>query len=346
MKKREAEFKLVVWDLDHTVWEGTLLEDKTVTLKSGIKEMIKELDSRGILHSIASKNNHKDAMKKLSEFGLIEYFLYPQINWNSKSSSIKRLADHLNIAFNTIIFIDDQRFERDEVSTELPEVTCIPAEEYLSLLSMPRLQPRFVTEDSRRRRLMYMEEMLRKQEEVEFEGTADKFLQTLRMKLTVSEAQEQDLKRAEELTVRTNQLNATGVTYSYEELELYRTSPYHKLYICELEDKYGSYGKIGLALVETEKNWHIKLLLMSCRVMSRGLGTIMLNFIMHQAKQHDSSLLADFRRTDRNKQMYIAYRFANFQEISSNEDGQILLSNDLTKIQGFPPYVEVIAKEK
>jgi predicted enzyme involved in methoxymalonyl-ACP biosynthesis len=69
------------------------------------------------------------------------------------------------------------------------------------------------------------------------------------MTLTISYAKEEDLQRAEELTVRTNQLNATGYTYSYSELNQFLLSNQHKLLIAGLDDKYGSYGKIGLALV-------------------------------------------------------------------------------------------------
>lgn len=346
MKTREVECKCVVWDLDNTIWDGILLEDSTVTLKPGIENVLKELDSRGILHSIASKNNYEDAMEKLSEFGIIEYFLYPEISWNSKSSAIKRLATNLNIGLDTIVFIDDQAFEQEEVKSELPQVTCIPAEKYLELLSTEKLKLRQVTEDSQRRRSMYLEDMKRKQDEIEFQGPTNKFLQTLEMRLIISEAQEQDLRRAEELTVRTNQLNATGITYSYEELDWYRTSPNHKIYICELIDKYGSYGKIGLALVNIKADWRLSLLLVSCRVMSRGVGTIFLNYIMNQAREHSGLLYADFRRTDRNKQMYIAYKFANFQEISSDEEGHILFVNDLSKIQEYPTYVEIMIKNE
>ena len=73
-----------------------------------------------------------------------------------------------------------------------------------------------------------------------------------------------DLQRVEELTVRTNQLNASGYTYSFDELEVFLTSSSHKLYVAELVDKYGSYGKIGVALVEiSDDKWTLKSMLMS-----------------------------------------------------------------------------------
>ena len=92
--------------------------------------------------------------------------------------------------------------------------------------------------------------------EREFVGTNEEFLATLGMIFTIAPAGEEDLQRAEELTVRTNQLNSTGYTYSYEELDALRESPDHLLLVATLADRFGSYGKIGLALVEKgEPDW-------------------------------------------------------------------------------------------
>ncbi|OYD09088.1 HAD-IIIC family phosphatase [Paludifilum halophilum] len=344
MKK---EFKCVIWDLDDTLWDGTLMESDRVVLKESVREILEELDSRGILLSIASRNNYEDAMHKLQEFGIDHFFLYPEINWNAKSSTVGKIQKKLNIGMDTILFIDDQEFERDEVQSAHPEITCMDAGEYLKLLDDSRLQPQFITEDSKRRRLMYLEESQRKKDEEAFDGPSDAFLATLNMKFIISEAREEDLKRAEELTVRTNQLNATGRTYDYEELDAFRQSDNYRLLVCELVDKYGSYGKIGLALIEkTRTHWHLRLLLMSCRVMSRGVGTVFLSYIMQEAKGKSKKLLADFKRTDRNRMMYVTYRFANFQEVSADETGQILFENDLSRIQPFPPHIEVCTPQK
>src|SRR5690242_10504981 len=84
--------KCVVWDLDHTLWDGTLAEDGQVCLREHIIEIIKVLDSRGILHSIASKNDYKTTMRKLEELGIEQYFLYPQISWNAKSLAVETIA--------------------------------------------------------------------------------------------------------------------------------------------------------------------------------------------------------------------------------------------------------------
>ena len=338
---RRKSIKCVVWDLDNTLWNGVLLEDKEISLRPEVVDIIKTLDSRGILNSIASKNDCASALKQLELWGLSDYFLYPQINWNSKASSLQEIARELNIALDSIAFVDDQPFEYEEVTFSTPEVLCIDASHIPSLLDMPEMMPRFVTEDSQRRRQMYLSDRLRTQQEKNFVGTSNAFLATLGMVFTVSPAREEDLQRAEELTVRTHQLNTTGYTYSYDELHALITSPSHLLFIASLEDKYGPYGKIGLALVEQEKDvWHIKLLLMSCRVMSRGIGTAMLTHIMNLARTAGVRLQADFVPTDRNRLMYITYKFIGFKEIQK-QDNLVIFEHTLEQIPPFPDHIQV-----
>lgn len=100
---------------------------------------------------------------------------------------------------------------------------------------------------------MYITDSKRKEVEDNFIGTKEEFLASLDMRFIISKVEKDDLKRAEELTVRTNQLNATGYTYSYEELDKLSKSEDYMVLISELKDKYGDYGKIGLTLVEKKK---------------------------------------------------------------------------------------------
>jgi FkbH-like protein len=340
--KDERYIKCVVWDLDHTLWDGVLLEDQHVHLKENVTEIIKALDERGILQSVASKNDYELAMAKLAEFGLQDYFLYPQISWNSKVSAIENIARSINIGMDTIAFVDDQQYELAEVNFSLPKVMCIDAAHTNEILTRPEMNPRFITEDSRLRRIMYLTDLERKRAEEVFVGPKEEFLATLNMVFVLSNAKEDDLQRAEELTLRTNQLNATGYTYSYDELNYFRQSSDHKLIIASLDDKYGSYGKIGLSLIECKETvWTIKLLLMSCRVMSRGVGTILINHIRNLAKQHNVRLCAEFIPNDRNRMMYVTYKFAGFKQIDKVGDIEIL-EDDFTFIQSNSDYVKVM----
>ncbi|ACL75351.1 HAD-IIIC family phosphatase [Ruminiclostridium cellulolyticum] len=342
---RGTKVKCVVWDLDNTVWDGVLLEDGNVNLFNEVASIIKTLDSRGILQSIASKNDYDLALAKLEEFGLREYFIYPQINWNSKSFSIKEIAKAINIGVDTLAFIDDQQFELEEVKFAVPEVFCIDASNLGNLLDIPEMNPVFITEDSKNRRLMYVSDIERNKLEDEFEGPKEEFLASLNMSFTIMHVQEGDLQRAEELTVRTHQLNTTGYTYSYEELDSFRKSNKHKLLIASLEDKFGTYGKIGLALVEcNDDEWILKMLLMSCRVMSRGVGTIMINYVAEQAKKAGVRMLAEFIPNDRNRMMYITYKFAGFQEIQE-KNGLCILEKDTNEIPPYPDYIRVVKED-
>jgi FkbH-like protein len=339
--RKPGSVKCLVWDLDHTVWEGILLEDPEVRLRPGVAEALAALDGRGILHSIASRNDHDLAMAKLRELGLDEYFLYPKVNWGTKSASIAAIAKDLNLGIDALAFVDDQPFEREEVQFTHPQVLCFDAAELPELLDRPELSPRFITEDSRLRRRMYQADIARNQAEESFAGAAEEFLATLGMVFTIAPCREEDLKRAEELTVRTHQLNTTGYTYSYEELDALRQSDRHRLLVCSLTDKYGSYGKIGLTLVEKgAQAWTVKLLLMSCRVMSKGVGTILINHLLALAKEAGVRLQAEFVSNDRNRAMLVTYKFAGFKEVDRRGEVAIL-ENDLTRIQPPPPYVDL-----
>jgi FkbH-like protein len=340
--KKPKGVKCVVWDLDHTVWNGILLEDDHVELRPGVLDILRTLDERGILQSIASRNDHDRAMARMEALGIAEYFLHPHINWNAKGENVAGIAKALNIGLDTFVFIDDQPFEREEVQFACPDVRTIDAIDLTGLLDLPEMNPEFITDDSRKRRQMYQADIQRNRAEEGFNGPSEDFLRTLEMRFTLAPCSEADLQRAEELTVRTNQLNTTGYTYDYDELNVFRQSPGHLLLVAGLEDRYGTYGKIGLALVEktTPEYWTIKLLLMSCRVMSRGVGTIMMSHIMQETKKAGAKLRAEFKSNGRNRMMEVTYRFGGFREIS-REGELVLFEHDLETIQPFPEYVHV-----
>ena len=340
-KPVQGRVKCVVWDLDNTVWDGVLLEDANVTLRPWVVAHIRKLDSMGVLHSIASKNDHEAAVAKLEELGIADLFLYPQVNWNAKSSSIRAIAKAFNLGVDAFAFVDDQEFERAEVAHEIPQVTCVDVVDLDEVLSRPDFHPRFVTDESAQRREMYRSQIARDELEKDFVGTNNEFLASLEMTFTIEAARREDLQRAEELTVRTNQLNSTGRTYSYDELDVLRESDDHLLLVASLTDKFGSYGKIGLALVEKgETVWHLRMLLMSCRVMSRGVGMVLLNHIMRLASAAGAKVHADFVETGRNRMMQITYAFAGFTEVS-REGNRVVLEAGLEQLQPPPDYVHI-----
>ena len=345
-KPREGRVKCVVWDLDNTLWDGVLLEDQDVSPRPEVVAVIEELDRRGVLHSVASRNDHDLAMDTLARFGLHEYFLYPQISWNDKSTAVATVAGRLNIGLDAVAFVDDQEFELAEVRFAHPDVVGVHAEDVAALPGLPEFTPRFVTEESGRRREMYRSAMDRDRAEADFTGSNEQFLATLDMEFTIAPAGEDDLQRAEELTIRTNQLNSTGVTHSYAELDGYRTSPDHLLLVAALDDRFGSYGTIGLALVhKRDRAWRLKLLLMSCRVLSRGVGGVLLNHIMRLARDAGVDLEAELVDTGRNRMMYVTYRFAGFTQVGV-EDGVSVLRADLDRVADAPTYLRLIRPDQ
>jgi FkbH-like protein len=335
------KIKCVVWDLDHTVWSGILLEGDALALRPGVRELIEAFDQRGILQSVASRNESGPAREQLKRFGLEAYFLHPQINWDPKSESVKRIAERLNLGVDTFAFIDDQVFERDEVRFSVPEVRTYDAAEIVRLRDDPDFVPTAITADARRRREMYQADLLRQEEETRFKGPSEAFLATLGMELSVAPAAAEDLLRVEELVARTNQLNTTGLIYSFEELAALRSSADHVLLVAGLTDKHGPYGKIGVVLLQrTEDRWTIKLLLMSCRVMSRGVGGVLITLLRREARVAGVRLFADFHATDRNRMMYITYKFAGFSDVAESA-GTTLMEADLTEIPELPGYLKL-----
>jgi FkbH-like protein len=340
-KPKRGRVKCIVWDLDNTLWDGVLLEDSDVRVRPWVVENIKDLDAKGVLHSIASKNDRETAMAKLEELGLAQYFLCPQIGWNAKSSSIEAIAKALNLGLDAFAFVDDQDFERAEVAFGAPEVTCVDILELGEALERPEFRPRFVTDESARRREMYQGQIARDELEKDFVGTSEEFLAGLEMAFTIEFAKREDLQRAEELTVRTNQLNSTGRTYSYDELDALRESPDHLVLVASLTDKFGSYGKIGLALVEKGATvWHLRMMLMSCRVMSRGVGMVLLNHVMRLAGESGARVRADFVETGRNRMMQITYAFAGFREVE-RDGAHAVLEAEAGELQPPPAYVRL-----
>ena len=190
---------------------------------------------------------------------------------------------------------------------------------------------------------MYLASAARDDAEHGYAGPSEDFLATLGMRMRISPAGPDDLQRAEELTVRTNQLNSTGRTFGFTELDELRTSPGHLVLLASLQDRFGSYGKIGLALVhQGESVWTLRLLLTSCRVVSRGVGTVLLNHVMRRAREAGVGFRAEFVPTGRNRMMYLTFMMAGFREVTE-ADGATVLESALDHIQPSPSYLTVDA---
>ncbi len=305
--------KCLVWDLDNTLWNGTLVEDGDVEIDDAVRKVVVGLDARGVLQAVSSRNDHDEAWARLEKLGLAEYFVLPHIGWGPKSESVRTIADRLNFSLTTIAFIDDLPSERAEVEYHLPEVRCYPAEQARDLLDRPEFSPAVVTVDARRRRRMYRAGFERDRQREQFQGADEDFLRSLDLVLRIAEAEDEEITRVEELTLRTSQMNATGVHYPDTALRSLLTDEDHDVLVVSMSDRFGPHGAVGVMLIEkTRQAWRIKLLATSCRVVSFGAGAVLLRWLTDAAARAGVHLVADFRRTERNRMMEVAYRFAGF----------------------------------
>jgi FkbH-like protein len=293
--------KCVVWDLDNTLWRGVLVEDGPdgITLNPAAVAAIVDFDRRGILNSIASKNDIDLVEPVLRRFGLTEYFLHPQVHWQPKSASIATIAKSINIGVDTLVLVDDQPFERDEVQTT-HRIETFDIADLEQLHRSPRL-PTVITAESRNRRKMYQEEGRRT---VLLENSFKdyrSFLTDCKISLHISSINEDNFARILELSERTNQLNYSGVRYS--RLELQEVSNINSPMIgvvLSCTDRFGDYGIIGLAVVDAA-NWTLNAMFMSCRVQRKKVENAFFGWLADRAAAAGASTIKIlFRPTGRN----------------------------------------------
>jgi FkbH-like protein len=304
--------KCVVWDLDNTIWKGTLLEDDEVEPLPAVTELLRVLDQRGILSSVASKNAFDLAFAKIKEIGIEEYILYPQISWASKSDSIRVIAEKLNIGLDTVLFIDDNDFELSEVAQALPLVTCINARDITGLAEDPRLQGS-TTDEAKRRRVMYREAMTRESEERKFGDDFFGFLKSCEITLTLTRYTPRYYGRVCELMQRTNQLNFSGMKYRREAIAPILADPALEKWVLECSDKFGSYGVVGFSLVARRaKEVWVKDFMLSCRVQGRFVEQAFFNVLVAENPMIET-VSVSFIDTGRNspaRQVLLAMGFA------------------------------------
>lgn len=293
--------KCIVWDLDNTLWDGVLVEDgsEKLSLKPGIVGIIQSLDRRGILHSIASKNNFDDAMACLKARSLADYFLHPQISWNPKSESLKTIARKLNIGIDTLMFVDDSQFELAQVRSACPEVKTLLADRYLELPALPECRGK-ETEESANRRRMYQQEAVRESVAENCAGDYLRFLRECEIEMHIEPLSAANLERVHELTQRTNQMNFSGSRYERALLEEIAATPHLDTYVISCRDRFGSYGIVGFSIVDSREP-RMTDLAFSCRIQAKRVEHA---FLAHLLKKHTQrggqDFWANYRKTPRN----------------------------------------------
>lgn len=322
----EAPCKVVVWDLDGTLWDGTLVEDglSNLVLKPGIREVLAELDRRGILLSIASKNDAEDGLAALQKFDLEEYFLYPQISWHPKSHTLPRIAAALNVGLDSIAFIDDSAFEQESVRSACPQVRVFDATEYQSLLARPEF-PVAAPAHSVSRKDLYRLQQVREVALNSDTGTYQEFLRDSRLELTVARLSADNIARVHELTQRTNQMNFSGTRYSRQTLDAILENPRWDTYVIDCRDRFGTYGTVGFCLVDRQARLATDLMF-SCRVQSKQVEHAFLIYLLRKYRSDNpGDFCVSYRRTARNANVGKVFDDLRFETLSEKDGTAVLI---------------------
>jgi FkbH-like protein len=336
--------KVVVWDLDNTLWDGILVEDGAakLRLKPGMREVIEELDRRGILQSIASKNNRDEALSVLKSWNLDEYFLCPQISWQPKSESIWKIVRQLNIGADAVLFVDDSPFELEQVGSMHPNVRLLKAEEYPGLLAKPEFAVP-ITEESASRRKMYQIENQRQAIAEGFGDDYKAFLKHCTIQVNLRPMTKENLDRVHELTQRTNQMNFSGNRYDRATLEEVLRSPHLDTFVIKCEDKFGTYGVVGFAIVDNREP-RLTDLMFSCRIQAKRVEHAVLSYIVSKyTSETRKNFFANYKKTPRNEPSGRVFADMGFREsgIFGGTSQLVVTTDTIAPRDGFIQIVEV-----
>jgi FkbH-like protein len=337
--------KVVVWDLDNTVWDGVLVESGPdgVTLKPGIADVIRELDRRGIVNSVASKNDEAHAMARLRALGLADYFVFPKIGWGPKSGAIAQLIEDFNVGADTLAFVDDSEFERAQVAAVHPQVRVYTDTEYQELLAKPEFNSPQSAESSKRR-AFYRSQGQRRAVQEAFSGDYLEFLRQCAMKLEIDNAPLADLDRVHELVQRTNQMNFSGSRYSREELQSQIDRLEIDHFCLHASDRFGDYGMVGFCLVDNRVP-RIVDLMFSCRVQAKRVEHAFLEYLKSYYRSRGHRMLqARYVRTARNKQVGMVFQDLAFAEMAAHGD-ETIYSTD-TAVPPLHPDIVMVGEAR
>ncbi len=339
------KIKLVVWDLDNTLWNGTVYysDKNSIKLKPGTDAALKELMKRGIKNTICSKNYYEDAEKMLDKFEIKKYFDSAEVNWGLKSDNIKRLIQKYNVHPSEVCFVDDDAFQRAEVLSQLPDLNAIELGDPLDILSLDFMKLEHETEEDKERVKILKEQRNRDEAEKSHTGDYKEFLKSCDIKMVIRKVEENDWDRVVQLFNRTNEMNTTGNRYELDKLKEQYDNGEIEVYVSELTDKFGDYGLIAECLIDTRtKDWEIKDLTVSCRTMGRGIGSALLIAMMHKAKERGAKtirgILREIESNWRMKPLYLKRGFT----IIKKEGNETTYGYEIKeKLPDFHPWLKI-----
>lgn len=280
-----APRKVVVVDCDNTLWRGVVGEVGAEGVEFGaehlaLQQMLGRLSASGVLVCLCSKNEETDVWRVFetrADFQLRrEHIVAARINWNRKSDNLSALAAGLNLGIDSFVFVDDNPVECAEVRASLPDVLTLewPLDTGRALALLQHtweFDPIAATHEDAQRTQLYREEFKRQELQAQTLTFAD-FIERLNLEVDVEPLAAGDLRRASQLTLRTNQFNFTTRRRDEGELQALAMDGRHTVHTVRVRDRFGDYGLVGLVIVEAAgQEWRLDTFLLSCRVLGRGV---------------------------------------------------------------------------
>lgn len=359
IKSLNGKFKkCVILDLDNTLWGGVIGDDGLKSIQIGelglghafseFQMWLKELKNRGIILAVCSKNNEdiaKEPFEKHPEMVLrlddISMFV---ANWEDKATNIKYIQETLNIGMDSMVFIDDNPFERNLVKSMIPDITVPDLPEdpalYLSYLkSLNLFETTSYSENDKDRTKQYQAQAQRTTMQSSFENFDD-YLKSLEMKATVHPFDEFEFPRISQLTQRSNQFNLRTIRYTEAEIEKIAKDDKYLTLSFSLKDKFGDYGLISVVIMEKqdENILFLNTWLMSCRVLKRGMEEFIINSIIETAKENGfSKVVGEYIKTPKNAMVENIYSKLGFEDLGDGKfeadvDGFVFNKTNIEKL--------------
>jgi FkbH-like protein len=361
--KQGRSYKCLVMDLDNTLWGGVIGDDglEGIVLGQGsalgeafvaFQEYARELSRRGVILAVCSKNDEANALEPFDKHpemilkrGDIACFV---ANWSDKVANIRVIAEQLNIGLDSLVFIDDNPFERTLVRQELPmvavpEVGDDPAAFAQILADAGYFEALAVTHEDRERGGQYQGNRLR--EALKASATdLPSYLRSLEMELIWRRFDQIGLSRTVQLINKTNQFNLTTRRYTEEDvLSVMSNSRAFGLQL-RLVDRFGDNGIISIVIGKLQDNDDLLLdtWLMSCRVLGRQVEDATLNLVAEQAQKLGAKhLVGEFIPTTKNGMVRDHYKKLGFTVVSEDESGISCAVMDLTEFKPAETIIHV-----
>ena len=313
--------KLIVLDLDNTLWGGVVGENGWEGITLGghdfkgeafvdFQRNLKRFSLRGIQLAIISKNDESvalDAIKNHPEMVLnIEDFIGWRINWNDKAENLLDLVKEINIGLDSVVFLDDNPAERDRVRNAFTEVLVPDLPEdatlYSSLLnSLDCFNTSSITEEDKNRTAMYVSQIQRNKS-ISVNSSKKEWLQNLDTSLKVEKINKVNINRITQLFNKTNQLNLSTRRLAQSEILDFASKKNNEIISITLSDSFGQMGLVGIIGIQIDSNnGIIKDFILSCRAMGRGVEKAMLYIAGLELKKMGADVIyAEYIKTERN----------------------------------------------